>query len=305
MVKTILVTGGNGMMGRTLQPLLPDAIYLSRKDGDLRRTDDVDQLFAAHRPTHVVHLAARVGGVKENAQFNAEFLSDNLLIDANVLAAARRAGVNRVLTLLSACAFPFRPDRPSTEGDLHTGLPYEGNLGTGMAKRVLEVQCRLMSTQDGISCTTLTPVTMYGPHDRFDAENSHVVGALIHKVVRSMETGEPFQVWGDGSAVRQFVYAADVARILARLIDSDDTDHFIVAADDGMPIQTLAETIARMAGFAGQIKFLPKEPAGVPRKLLKSVRFHDIFPDFKFTPLEEGLRRTIEWYRSVRVTGNG
>ncbi|MDA2934912.1 NAD-dependent epimerase/dehydratase family protein [Acidobacteria bacterium AH-259-D05] len=294
---SLLVTGGSGMLGRALKQILPQAVYLSRQDADLRNLPEVLQLFEKSRPSHVIHLAASIGGVKANKNNNLEFLSNNLMIDTNVLHAAVRHKTQRLLAVLSGCSYSFYEERATTERDLHDGLPFEGNLGYGYAKRVLDVHCHLVKEQYGLEFGTITPVTMFGPYDNFDLEEGHVVGALIHKCLLAKGASAEFEVWGDGTAVRQFVYAPDVAKLLAELLLRKETDGIIVAADEGIAVKDLAETIARIIGFKGPIKYDDSRPVGLQRKVLQSERFSQMFPAFQFTPMEEALSATVDWFR--------
>lgn len=312
-----LVTGGAGMLGTALRRHIPDAVYLARTDGDLRELSTARALIAKHNPTTVIHLAARVGGVKENAAKNVEFWEENALVNTNVLLAAREAGVRRLVAPLSTCAFPFYDDRPTTERDLHEGIPYDGNLGYGYAKRALEVHARLIARQEGLAYSTFTPATMFGPHDNFRLEDGHVVGALVHKCVAAMENGDrldggsaagakdgagaaALDVWGDGTAIRQFVFVEDVARAVADLARRDTTEHVIVAADEGITVRTLAKSVARACGFTGAIRFDATKPSGMKRKVMRSDNFAKLFPGFAFTPLATGLAATVEWFKAHR-----
>ncbi len=300
MLDRILVTGGSGMLGQALRKHLPDAIYLSRKDGDLREPSAARAIIEKHRPDAVLHLAARVGGVRENAAHNVEFWTDNALINTNVLSAARESRVRRLIAPLSTCSFPYFDDRATTEKDLHEGIPYDGNLGYGYAKRALDVHARLVARQDGLAWSTFTPVTMFGPHDNFGLDDGHVVGALVHKCVLALESRGSLDVWGDGSAVRQFVYVDDVARAVVELLRRDITDHVAVAADEGITIRELAQAVARAVGFEGRINFDASKPSGMKRKVMKSEIFGRVFGSFRFTLFDEALRETAAWFRGNR-----
>lgn len=297
----ILVTGGFGMLGQALRSHLPHAVYLAGRDADLTSLSETMNLFRTRQPTHVVHLAAKVGGVKDNAEHNVEYLVENLLINTNVLHAAASVGVRRLVTVLSTCCYNFYPDRPTTEDDLHDGMPYLGNLGYAYAKRALEVHVRLVNRQHDFTWQAITPVTMFGPHDNFGLEDGHVVGALIAKAVRAAASGEELAVWGDGSAVRQFVYVDDVARVIASLVNMTETRGLIVAPDEGVSIRHLAEIIANSAGGprAGgpTLRFDASQPSGVARKVVRSRYFETLFPGFAFTKLPDAIARTIDWHR--------
>lgn len=285
------------MVGRALREILPEAVYLSSQDADLSNPDEASKVFEDIRPSHVIHLAASLGGVKANENRNVEFFTNNLRIDTNVLRAAVAHKTQRFLGVLSGCAYAFYPDRITSEEDLHEGLPFAGNLGYGYAKRVLDVHCRLIHQQHGLDFGTVTPVTMFGPHDNFDLEEGHVIGALIHKCLIAKKTSGTFDIWGDGSAVRQFVYAADVAGVLAELLDRKETGSIIIAPDEGISIKTLAEKVAATIHFDGLIQYDDSRPVGLQKKIMHSKRFSEIFPAFPFTTLDESLAVTVQWFR--------
>lgn len=292
-----MVTGGSGLLGRALRNLYPQATYVASHEGDLRDPACAHALFERFRPSRVLHLAARVGGVKSNAENNADLLADNLLINTNVLRAAQQHGVSRLVSILSSCAFQLYSDRDSCEDDLHRGQPFAGNLGYGCSKRMLDVHTRLIAEQYGARFSTIAPVTMYGPYDDFDPDGGHVIGALIHKAVVAKETGGALEVWGWGEAVRQFVYVKDVARILLAAIDSyDGPDTMIVAPDRGLTIRELVQEVVKAVGFAGPLVFNANKPEGVLVKRLSSKRFAARFPGFPFTRLPQGLAETVQWF---------
>lgn len=294
---SILVTGGSGMVGKALQKILPDAAYISRNDADLRNPDETSKIFKEIRPSQVIHLAASVGGVKANAKHNIQFFTDNLRIDTNVLQTATTNKIERLLAILSGCSYAFYDNSPTFEEDLHKGLPFEGNLGYGYAKRVLDVHCQLINKQYRFDYGTVTPVTMFGPHDNFDLEEGHVIGALIHKCLLAKETSGTFTVWGDGNAVRQFVYVDDVARVLVNLLDYKKTASAIIAPDTGISVSTLVNKIAKIVDFEGPIQYDHSQPVGLQKKILQSRSFSEIFPGFEFTPIDESLTATIKWFR--------
>ena len=294
---SILVTGGSGMLGRALEEILPEATYLSSRDTDLTNPNEALKIFEEIRPSQVIHLAASVGGVKANRDHNVEFFTHNLKIDANVLRAAVTHETPRLLALLSGCAYAFYEDRVTFEEDLHEGLPFEGNLGYGYAKRVLDVHCQLIRRQYQWDYETVTPVTMFGPHDNFDLEEGHVIGALIHKCLIAKETSGTFNIWGDGSAVRQFVYAGDVARLLVDMVGRQKSGNVIIAPDEGIRIRDLAEKIAELIHFDGPIEYDDSRPVGLQKKVMQSKRFSETFPAFRFTPIDESLALTLQWFR--------
>lgn len=298
----LLVTGATGLLGSAIRALCPAATFVSSRTADLRDAREVAALFNRVRPRRVLHLAARVGGVLANARRNAEFFADNVLMNTNVLTIGDQYGVERLVAVLSSCAFPPCLDRPATEDDLHVGLPFEGNLGYGYAKRMLDLHIQLLARQKGCRWTTITPVTMYGPHDHFDPVNGHVVAALIHRCWLAKRDGQAFVVWGTGQAIRQFVFAEDVARLLVETLHSGSgPETLIVAPDDGVCVRRLAELIAEVMGFDGPILFDGHGPEGVPIRRLRSIRFAERHPNYVFTGLEAGLRKTVAWFLQTRT----
>lgn len=295
----LLVTGGGGLLGSAVKVLCPDAFFLTSKEGDLRNPEETKRLFETYRPKRVLHLAAEVGGVKRNARENADLFTSNVLINTNVLSAAREFKVERLISILSTCVFQFHPERPSTEEDIQNGLPFAGNFGYAYAKRMLDIHTRLLWEQARCPFSTILPVTMYGPHDNWSLETGHVVAGLIHRSFLAEKKGKPLEVWGTGEAVRQFVYAPDVARILLKLLDSyEDPETLIVAPDSGITIAELARLIARTMDFKGSIVFNREAPEGERIKRVQSLKFSRLFPDFTFTPLEKGLKETLQWFSS-------
>lgn len=293
----LLVTGGSGLLGSALRELHPQAVFLTSADGDLRHVNEAKRLLEQIRPSTILHCAGLVGGVKANAAQNSRFFEDNTLINTSVLSAARRLRIPRLVSILSTCAFPMFSDRATTEDDLQAALPYDGNAGYGYAKRMLDLHTRLAANDEGLAWTTLTPVTMYGPHDSFDVEQGHVVGSLIRRCWDAKMTGAPYVVWGSGRAVRQFVFVRDVARaaldVAGRRPEPTTT---IITPDSGITIKTLAETIAKVVGYTGQILFDQSQPEGVPIKRLHSAYFASRFPTFRFTDLRKGLEETVHWF---------
>lgn len=298
----LLVTGGTGLLGSAIRRIRPDAVFLSRVDGDLRERSVVRRLFEQIRPAQILHLAGLVGGVKANATHNNQFLEDNALLNTAVLGAARTLRVPKLVAMLSSCAFPLFPDRATTEKDLQSELPYGGNAGYGSAKRLLDLHVRLAAREEGLCWTTLTPVTMYGPHDSFDPERGHVVGSLIRRCWEAHTKGTPYVVWGSGLAVRQFVFVDDVARLALEAVAVDlPPETTIVAPDAGVTIRTLAETIAQAMGYEGPILFDRSQPEGVLVKRLQSETLIQRFPAYWFTPLQVGIEATVRWFRTQHL----
>lgn len=296
-MKNLLITGGSGLLGSALKPLCPNAIFVNSQNADLRDLSQVRALFRKFRPSHVLHLAAKVGGVRVNAEQNADLFTQNVQINTNVLSVACEEGVSRLISILSSCAFNLYPDKDSSEEDLHVDVPFEGNLGYGYSKRMLDIHTKLLANQYGCRFSTLAPVTMYGPHDNFDLEEGHVISSLLHKGLLAKKQGKPLQVWGGGQAIRQFIYVEDVARLLMEMLKSfNGPETVIVSRDNGVTIKELVTEIAKSIGFQGAVEFDKTKPEGILVKRMKSRKFNQQFPNFSFTPLQEGLQRSIEWF---------
>ncbi len=293
----ILVTGAGGLLGHAVREVCPEAVFLTSRDGDLRDLRITQNLFEKYRPDYVLHLAAKVGGVKANREQNADFFTDNVQINANVLSAAQHCKVKALISILSSCAYRFYSDRSSTEEDLHEGMPFEGNLGYGYAKRMLDLHSRLLSEQYGCRFATLTPATMYGPHDNFDLEKGHVIAALMHKCLLARQQKKPLEVWGSGKAVRQFVYVKDAAKLLVNWLEKiSGAENLIMAPDAGISIRELAYQIAAAMDFKGDIHFDTAQPEGELVRRLESKKCSNLFPDFTFTPMNLGLQETAHWF---------
>ena len=300
MATELLVTGGGGLLGNSVKALCPNATFVTSQDYDLRDGRQVQAMFQDIRPVKVLHLAARIGGVKLNEEQNADLFTENVLINTNVLSEAAKFGVSQLISILASCAFPIFPDRASTETDLHVNVPFAGNLGYGYSKRMLEIQTRLLVQQYGVKFIAVAPVTMYGPHDNFDLENGHVIGALIHKCFLAKKMGESLQVWGTGKAERQFVFVEDIARLAIKLLNSADNmvGPLIVAPYSGITIESLVNLIATKMDYRGNVKFDSSKPEGGLIRRLDSIRFRSLVKDFIFTPIELGLDKTINWFLS-------
>ncbi len=298
-MKRVLVTGAGGLLGYAVRSLYPDAIFVTSRDCDLTSFENTRDLFRRIGPDCVLHLAAQGGGVKMNASSNADVFAANIQINTNVLSAASEAGVKRLISVLSSCAFRVREDAPCTEDDLHAGLPFPGNFGYAYAKRLLDIQTRLIEEQYGLHFSTLTPVTMYGPHDNWDLDTGHVAAALIHKCWLAKCQNKDLEVWGSGNAVRQFIFSFDVARILLEEMKTfHGPETLIMEPGQPISIRELAQEVAHAMDFRGSLVFDSAKPEGQKVKVIRSKNFAKRYPDFKFTPIQQGLKETADWFIS-------
>jgi GDP-L-fucose synthase len=295
----VVVTGGGGMLGAALYELHPEWIYLTSGTADLRDPVQAYNILRAAAPDTIVHLAAKVAGMHARIKDKCGMLEDNLLINTNVVRAARRLGVRRIVAILDASMYPEASKSPMSESDVHSGPPPPNDVGYAYAKRMLEVHCKL----SGISCLCLASVNLYGPNDTFDSEKAHVVASLVMRAVAQRS----LMVRGTGSARRQFMFAPDFARIIQWAVGSDHVGTLNVAipGDAGTSISGLASVVSESAGLKGTITHNVAYEDGRQSKLVDATAFEKVCPFRDFTPLREGIKRTLEWYeaRVDRWTG--
>ena len=291
----LLITGGNGVVGKHLQEILPDAIYVGSKDYDLRNWLEVKNLFEIHKPTHVVHLAARVGGIKDNISNPAEYFDDNILMNTNVLKMCKVYKVKRFIGMLSTCAYPdFK--HPSTkqffplkEDLLLLGPPTPTNWEYAYSKRSMAVQIDAYNEQYKTKYNYLIPCNLYSEYDNFDNENKmHFITALLKKIKNSKNT---LKLLGTGKPLRQFMYAGDLARVIKEVIDKDIVDSFNVAVSENLSIDKMANIALKTLNKDLKIQYSNPELDGQYRKDVSSELMLSHIPDFKFTSFEEGIKK--------------
>jgi GDP-L-fucose synthase len=297
----ILVTGGGGFLGSHLVERLvadgEDVVVPRRADIDLTRADDTARLFLEAEPELVFHLAAEVGGIGANRANPGRYWYANLLMGANVLEQARLYGVSKLVVVGTVCAYPKHTPVPFREGDLWNGFPEETNAPYGVAKKSVLVGAQAYREQYGLNSIFLLPANLYGPRDNFDLDTSHVIPALIRKMVEA--EGEVV-LWGDGSPTREFLYVEDCAEGLLRAAELyDGPEPVNLGTGVETSIRELAETIAELTGFEGHIRWDSSMPNGQPRRSLDASRAAELFGFHAETPLREGLRKTIAWYRET------
>jgi len=293
---SILVTGGSGMVGAAVKKLLPFAQYPTRQDMDLLNPIDLVDV------NNVIHLAAKVGGVKANTDFMGEFYYENAQINQNLLAAAHDTGVNKVVSLLSTCVYPDAPyiEYPLTEEQLHLGPPHHSNFGYAYAKRMVDVMSRAYRQQYGCNFITAIPNNLYGENDNFDLENSHVIPGLMRKIWEAKLKGAPtVECWGDGSPLREFTYSSDIAAILVFLLENYDSASPInIGNTEEHSIREVAELLCELLEYEGELKWNIMMPSGQYRKPSSNQKLLELGWNQKdYTPLKEGLKKTCEWFK--------
>ena len=301
----IVVTGGAGFLGGHLMAALEghgytNTVTFRSSEYDLTREDQTAQMIAEFEPEAIIHLAASVGGIGANRKFPGTYFYRNLMMGAHLMEQARRAGVSRFLSIGTICSYPKLTPVPFREEDLWNGYPEETNAPYGLAKKMLLTQSQAYRQEFGFDSSNLLVVNLYGPGDNFDRETSHVIPALIRKCLEAVESGaKEVEVWGTGEATREFLYVEDAARgIVAALERLPGSDPVNLGAGTEISIRDLTEKIARATGFTGTLRWDPSKPDGQPRRCLDTSRAERLLGWRATTGFEEGLARTVAWYRN-------
>ena len=295
----ILVTGGTGMVGSAFQRLESEHEFVLVGSSQYNLTDyrDTNKMLRETIPDAVIHLAAKVGGVKGNRDFVADFYSENIRMNTNVLDACHKAKIPKVLSLLSTCVYPDNASYPLTEEQIHSGPPHITDFGYAYAKRMLDIHSRALRQQYNSNFICAVPNNIYGENDYFDLEKCHVIPAVIRKIWEAKVTGEEPVFWGDGSPLREFTYSKDVAEILVQLVEQyEDPQPINVGFPNELPVRDVVDMVVDILGYQGNVSWDVSKPAGQFRKPSSNARFMEINPSYKYTQLQDGLEKTCEWF---------
>ncbi len=304
--RRVLVTGGGGFLGRALRRTLAErgAAHLFSpgiEEVDLRDKAAIRRCLSETKPDLVIHAAAVVGGIGANRAHPGRFFYENAIMGIELIEEARRAGVTKLVCLGTICAYPKFTPVPFCEEDLWNGYPEETNAPYGLAKKMLLVQLQAYRAEYGFDGVFLLPVNLYGPNDNFDLETSHVIPAMIRRFLEARETGtREVVLWGDGSPTREFLYVDDAADAIVTAAETYDGGEPVnLGSGEEISIRDLASRVAKETGFSGTVHWDTTKPNGQPRRRLDVSRAEKLFGWKAKTPLSEGLKRTVSWYRAT------
>ncbi|KAJ7628375.1 hypothetical protein FB45DRAFT_748187 [Roridomyces roridus] len=315
MAQVVLVTGGTGLVGKAIEHVINTEsvgskfgkqagetwVFVGTSEADLRDPEQTRKLYEKYKPTHVIHLAALVGGVYKNMKYKLTFLRDNILINDNILHTAYTHKTAKVISCLSTCVFPDAVEYPLDETKLHGGLPHHSNFGYAHAKRLVDVQNRQVAYKEEFGCnfTAAIPTSVFGPHDNYDLESAHVIPALIHRCYLAKKNGTPFVVGGTGRPLRQFIFSYDLAKCFIWMLRNyDDVEPVIlsVAEEEEMSVKQIADAIVKAVGFEGEYSFDTTRSDGQFRKPASNKRLLELMGGFEFTPFEQALDLSVKWF---------
>ena len=330
MTVTVLVTGGTGLIGYALQQVVAEVakttgkgciatdlpadqekwVFLSSKDGDLTNREAVDAIFEKHKPTHCIHLAAKVGGLFANMRDKVEFYRDNTLMNDNVMENCKKwlpkgegenqEGQGKLVSCLSTCIFPDKTTYPIDETMIHSGAPHMSNIGYSYAKRMIDVLNICYNEEYGTKFTSIVPTNIYGPNDNYKLADSHVIPGLIHKCHLAKQNGTNFEIWGSGEPRRQFIFSKDLAKLIVWVLkDYEETAPIILSVDEAeeVSIKEVALAICDAMDFpVDRVVYDTSKADGQFKKTASNAKLRKYKPDFEFTHFKEGLKEACDWF---------
>ncbi|XP_064551700.1 probable GDP-L-fucose synthase [Drosophila montana] len=312
-MKKVLVTGGSGLVGSALQAVIKkeqpsdeEWFFAGSKDADLTNLAATQALFEKVKPTHVIHLAAMVGGLFHNMNNNLDFLRNNLLINDHVLQTAHELGCTKVVSCLSTCIFPDKTTYPIDETMVHNGPPHVSNYGYSYAKRLIDIQNHAYHDKYGHLYTSVIPCNIFGPHDNYKPEVSHVIPGMINRMhkLRTEQSETPesekvFTVYGSGKPLRQFIYSLDLAKLMIWVLRHyNSVEPIVLSVDESseVTIYEVAEAIAKAFNFKGKLVCDTSKADGQHKKTASNAKLRSLLPDFKFTDFQEAIEASVLWY---------
>lgn len=303
-MKSILVTGGTGLVGHAIKSVSKDYIekynfiYISSKDFNLTNYDKTKAMFEKYRPNYVIHLAACVGGLYKNMNNKVEMLEKNLMINYNVVKCSHDYKVEKLISCLSTCIFPDKVTYPIDESLLHNGPPHNSNDTYAYAKRMLEIHSKAYRENYGDNFICVTPTNIYGPYDNFNLEDAHVLPSLIHKCYLAKESNEDFIIRGTGAPLRQFIFSEDLAKLMMIILENYNNDNLILSVPESheISIKDLSTIIAKEFNYEDRIKFDSSYSDGQYKKTVSVNKLLCIIGDFQFTKIEDGIKKSVGWF---------
>jgi len=302
----ILVTGGSGLVGSGIRAVVEQDprpgetwVFLSSKDANLLSESETRALFEKHQPTHVIHLAALVGGLFANMTANSDFFRNNMKMNDIILEMSHQFKVRKVVSCLSTCIFPDKTSYPIDETMVHNGPPHSSNFGYSYAKRMIDVQNKAYHEQHGCQFTSVIPCNVFGPHDNFNIQQGHVIPGLINKAYEANKNGTAFEIWGTGAPLRQFIYSLDLAKLFVWVLrEYEEVEPIILATDeeDEVSIKEVAEMVLEAFEFKGEVKFLTDKADGQFKKTASNAKLRRYLPEFKFVPTKEAIKESVDWF---------
>lgn len=306
----VMVTGGTGLVGQGIKEFVTGNdnkntkegetwVFLSSKDGDLIDRKATEAIFEKHKPTHVIHLAAKVGGLFANMTEKVEFYRENIIMNDNVMECCRIYKVEKLVGMLSTCIFPDKTTFPIDETMIHNGPPHHSNEGYAYAKRMIDTMNRAYAHEYGCNFTSIIPTNIYGGHDNFSIDKGHVIPGLIHKCYKAKRDNTPFCIWGSGTPLRQFIYSGDLAELTVWVTrEYNEADPIILSVDeaDEVTIKDVALAVAKAMKFEGKIDFDTSKADGQHKKTACNKKLRKYRPDYEFTSMPDGIQKSVDWF---------
>jgi GDP-L-fucose synthase len=295
----ILITGGTGMIGSAFNKIktLHEIVSVGTNECDLRDASKTEQLIKDIKPQAVVHLAAKVGGVKGNSDFVGDFFFENISINTNILNSCHKNNVHKVVSVLSTCVYPDNANYPLTEDQIHAGPPHPSNFGYAYAKRMIDIHSKALRQQYGREYVCAVPNNLYGPNDNFDLLNGHVIPAIIRKIWEAKINDRDACFWGSGAPLREFTYSSDFAKILLWMTENYSSSAPLnIGSTQEISIASIVDIVSKILRFEGEIIWDKSMPEGQHRKPSSNSRFLELYGSFDYKTIEDGLSSTIKWF---------